>query len=89
MNINEQFELQQKLIDELKAQVNLFRVTIFNVLPCVNLTTDKVLRGLMSTMPEQCLNSVKADAIENYNTYLVDTNQIDESSMHIYLENKE
>lgn len=69
MNINEQFELQQQEIAALKAQVNSMRealVLSFNGAWDDDhaMTIDKAVRAALSSTPEQCLNSVKADAID-------------------------
>ena len=71
MNINEQFELQQQEITELKCQASELRaalVMFFNGgwddehTEAIN---DQVKAVILRT-PEQCINSVKADAINDF-----------------------
>ena len=75
MNINEQFEAQQKELEALKAQLTLLQSKIL-ITSCADSNNTGhepsisvfqrecyELYNLARVTPEQCLNSVKADAI--------------------------
>jgi len=66
MNINEQFEAQQKELEALKAQVNHLREIALSWTHDQYDGTDLLDEALaeINESPEQCLNSFKADAID-------------------------